>query len=135
MKETGENIMLTFKGVGLLFRGAKVTESVSGPARITTMLGSTVKEGFGAGFRTGLSSVLQFMAIISISLFIMNLLPVPVLDGGLILFSLIETIFGITISPKVRIRVQYIGLAFIAFLFVVAMTGDIHYFIGLFHGK
>ncbi|MBQ7158584.1 MAG: RIP metalloprotease RseP [Treponema sp.] len=135
VKETGSTIALTVKGISLLFKGAKVTESVSGPARITTMLGSTVKEGFSAGFRTGLSSLLQFMALISISLFIMNLLPVPILDGGLILFSLIETIFGISISPKVRIRVQYIGLAFIALLFVVAMTGDIHYFIGLFHGK
>ncbi|MBQ6781263.1 MAG: RIP metalloprotease RseP [Treponema sp.] len=135
VKETGTNIALTVKGISLLFRGAKVTESVSGPARITTMLGSTVKDGFSAGFRTGLSSVLQFMALISISLFIMNLLPIPILDGGLILFSVIEAIFGITISPKWRIRVQYIGLAFIAFLFVVAMAGDIHYFIGLFHEK
>ena len=135
LKETGSNIVLTIKGVSLLFKGAKVTESVSGPARITTMLGSTVKEGFSAGFRTGLSSLLQFMAIISISLFIMNLLPVPILDGGLILFSLIEAIFGISISPKWRIRVQYIGLAFIAFLFIVAMAGDIYYFIGLFHEK
>ena len=135
LKETGSNIGLTFKGVGLLFKGAKVTESVSGPARITTMLGSTVKDGFSAGFRTGLSSLLQFMAIISISLFIMNLLPIPVLDGGLILFSLIEAIFGVSISPKVRIRVQYIGLAFIAILFLVAMAGDLSYFLKVFHEK
>ncbi len=135
LKETGLNIALTFKGISLLFRGAKITESVSGPARITTMLGSTVRDGFSAGFRTGLSSLLQFMALISISLFIMNLLPVPVLDGGLILFSLIEAIFGITISPKVRIRVQYIGLAFIALLFVVAMAGDFTYFAKVFHEK
>ena len=135
VKETGSNIALTFKGIGLLFKGAKVTESVSGPARITTMLGSTVKDGFSAGFRTGMSSLLQFMAIISISLFIMNLLPIPVLDGGLILFSLIEAIFGITISPKVRIRVQYIGLAFIAVLFVIALAGDFTYFARIFHEK
>ena len=65
----------------------------------------------------------------------MNLLPIPVLDGGLILFSLIEAIFGIRISPKWRIRVQYIGLAFIALLFVVALAGDFTYFLRLFHEK
>ena len=92
------------------------------------MLGETVEESFSAGFRTGLSSVLNFVALISISLFIMNLLPIPVLDGGLILFSLIEAIFRIRISPKVRYRVQYIGLAFIAFLFVIAIIGDFNFF-------
>ncbi|MBQ0050659.1 MAG: site-2 protease family protein [Treponema sp.] len=134
-KEVFSTIGLTFKGIGTLFKGVKITESVSGPARITTMLGDTAKSGFSAGFRTGLSSLLQFMAMISISLFIMNLLPIPVLDGFLVLTSLIEAIFGLRVSPKVRNIVQYIGIAIIAFLFVVALTGDFHYFAGLFNAK
>ena len=135
IRETGGTFVLTVKGIGLLFKGASVSETVSGPARITTMLGSTVQDGFRSGFRTGLAALLQFMAVISVSLFMMNLLPVPMLDGGLILFSLIEAVFGTTIPPKVRIRVQYIGLALIAALFAVAMTGDITYFIRKFHEK
>ncbi len=135
IKETGMTFALTVKGIGLLFKGAKVSETVSGPARIVTMLGGTVKDGFGAGFRTGLAALLQFTAIISVSLFMMNMLPVPVLDGGLIFFSLVEAVFGISLSPKLRIRVQYIGLALLAALFVVAMAGDITYFARMFHEK
>ena len=133
--ETGKLIFLTLKGITLLFRGVDLTNAVSGPARITTMLGETVKSGFQAGFRTGLSSVLNFTALISISLFIMNLLPIPVLDGSLILFSLIETIFSISIPPKIRMKAQFAGLAVIAILFVIAITGDIKYFIGLLNEK
>ena len=134
-KETFSMLVATLKGIQSLFKGVKVTEAVSGPARITTMLGDTVKTGFSAGFRTGLSSVLNFIALISISLFLMNLLPIPILDGGLILFSLIESIFRIHISPKVRYSVQYIGLAFIIFMFVIALIGDFNYFMRLFNEK
>lgn len=128
-KETAKILRASLRGIAGLFKGVKITKAVSGPASITTMLGETVKEGFSEGFRTGLSSVLNFVALISISLFIMNLLPVPVLDGGLILFSLIEAVFRIRISPKVRYGVQYVGLAFIAFLFVIAILGDLNFFL------
>lgn len=133
--ETTKMINATFTGIASLFKGVKVTNAVSGPARITTMLGETVKSGFKEGFRNGLCSVLNFVAVISISLFLMNLLPIPILDGGLILFSIIELITGKHISPKVRYVVQYIGLAVIAFLFCLAMVGDFKYFMGLFNAK
>ncbi len=134
-KETGKGIALTIKGISILFKGVDVTEAVSGPARITTMLGSTVKYGFEAGIRNGIVSVLQFMAIISISLFFMNLLPIPILDGSLVLFSLIEGIFRIEISPKIKNKVQYIGLVFIAALFLLALAGDARYILRLFNAK
>ena len=65
-----------------------LTNAVSGPVRITSILGTTVKQGFAAGFKEGVVSTLEFLALISISLFLTNLLPIPVLDGGLILFAL-----------------------------------------------
>ncbi|MBQ3671634.1 MAG: site-2 protease family protein [Treponema sp.] len=130
-RETVNTVSLTFKGISLLFKGASVTESVSGPARITTMLGGTAKAGFAENFRTGICSVLEFMALISVSLFIMNLLPIPILDGYLVLTSLVETFFKVRVSPKVRVVVQYVGFALIALLFAIAMTGDIKYFIGV----
>lgn len=132
--ESVRTLSLTLKSIGLLFRGVKVTEAVSGPARITTMLGETVKTGFSAGFRNGFASLLQFVALISVSLFFMNLLPIPVLDGSLVLFSLIEAVFRIEISPKIKHDVQYIGLVLIAALFVLALTSDIRYFSRFFHG-
>ncbi len=134
-QQTFKMFTASIRGIQSLFKGVKITEAVSGPASITTMLGETVAQSFKTDFRTGLSSILRFVALISISLFIMNLLPVPVLDGGLLLFSLIEGIFRIQISPKIRYVVQYIGLAFIAFIFVIAIIGDFNYFLRLFNEK
>ena len=58
----------------------------------------------------------------------MNLLPIPILDGGLILFALIEAVSRKKIHPKVLYYVQFIGLAFIAILFCIAMFSDFNYF-------
>ena len=130
--EAGKTTALTFKSLGLLFQGIDLTKAVSGPLRITVMLGDTAKTGFSAGFATGIVTVFNFLAIISISLFIMNLLPIPILDGGLILFALIEAITKKQISPRIQYYVQFIGIAFILVLFVFAMFGDISYIINLF---
>ena len=77
-------------------------------------------------------NTLSFMAIISISLGVMNLLPVPVLDGGLILFALIELISRRKLSPKVLYYIQFIGIGFILFMFLIGLNGDIHYFANVF---
>ena len=127
VKETGELVALTFKSIGLLFKGLDVTQAVSGPVRITVMLGDTVQSGFAAGFRAGLTSTLNFLALISVSLFIMNLLPIPVLDGGLILFALIETVIRRPVHPKVMYYTQFIGIAFIIVLFGIALFSDARY--------
>ncbi len=129
LKETMNLTGLTIKSIGLLFKGVDLTQAVSGPARITKMIGETAEAGFKAGFSTGVVSVLNFLALISISLFIMNLLPIPILDGGLILFAIIEFIRKKQIKPKVLYYVQFIGIGLIVILFVIALFSDINYFI------
>ena len=99
------------------------------------MMGQAVKESFGASLKTGIVNTLSFLAVISISLGIMNLLPVPVLDGGLILFALIELVFRRKLSPKILYYIQFVGIAFIAVMFVIGLNGDIHYFINIIKGK
>ena len=134
--ETFKVIKLSFEGIAMLFKGeVKASESVRGPAGITSMLGNVAKSGFHESFRNGIVSVLNFMALISVSLFIMNLLPIPILDGFLVLTSLIEAIFGLKVSPKVRNVVQYAGIALIAGLFMLALSGDFHYFSELLNAK
>ena len=120
--------VLTIKSIGILFKGVDMNNAVSGPARVTEMLGSTVKEGFSEGFKVGFVSLMSLMSIISISLFIMNLLPVPILDGGLILIAFIEIIIRRRVNPRIQYYVQYIGLAFIAILFIIGVKGDIIFF-------
>ena len=124
-----ESTAITIKSIAVLFKGVDLDNAVSGPARVTEMLGSTVKEGFSEGIKYGLISLFSLMSIISISLFIMNLLPVPILDGGLILIAFIEIIIRRRINPRIQYYVQFIGLAFIAFLFIIGVKGDILFFI------
>lgn len=127
--DTFDYISITFKSIGLLFKGVNIKNAVSGPLRVTDLLGSTIQDSFKVSTKIGFINMFQILCIISISLFIMNLLPIPILDGGLILFALIEAIAHKKINPKFQYYIQYIGLAFIVVLFCIGMFGDISYFI------
>jgi regulator of sigma E protease len=117
--ETGKTLALTVKSLALLFRGVDASEAVSGPVRITLMLGEVAK--------AGLTSVAELLSVICVSLFLMNLLPVPILDGGTILFAAFELVTGKPARPKTLYFVQFIGIAFILFVFIFALFGDIRY--------
>lgn len=122
-------IFLTAKGAAALFKGVNLANAVSGPVRITSMIGTAAQQGFSAGMREGIAATLQFLALISISLFLTNLLPVPVLDGGLILFALIEFLARRKLNPKLLYRIQIAGVFIIAALIAVSLAGDILYFL------
>ncbi|MBP5437417.1 MAG: site-2 protease family protein [Treponema sp.] len=128
--KTFNELYVTVKSIGVLFSGVKITKVVAGPVRMTTMIGGAVKAGFKEGLGFGVVSTLEFLALISISLFITNLLPIPILDGGLILFAFIECVFRRKMHPKVLYYIQFIGIAFIALLLVIAIASDFRYFIG-----
>lgn len=119
IKETIKTVSLTLKSIGLLFKGVDLEEAVSGPVRITMMIGEVAQTGF--------AGLAEFLSIICISLFIMNLLPIPVLDGGVILFSIIEMIKGKPLRPKTLYYIQFIGIAFILCIFLLSLFGDIHF--------
>jgi regulator of sigma E protease len=120
----------TFSGLALLFKGIDLTKAVSGPIRITSMLGEVAQSSFSVGFKEGVVSCLNFLAIISISLCIMNLLPIPVLDGGIILFAIWEFLFKKQIPPKVLSGIQLIGVSILIFLMIFATFGDIKFLAG-----
>lgn len=120
----------SLKSIFILFKGIKITNAMAGPAHITTLIGDTVQQGFSESINIGIISTLQLIALISISLFITNLLPVPVLDGGLILFALAEIVTRKKMKPKFLYYIQFVGVAFIAFMLILAITSDLHYFIG-----
>jgi regulator of sigma E protease len=93
------------------------------------MLGETVHEGFREGARIGVISTLELLAFISLSLFLTNLLPVPVLDGGIILFAIIELVTRRKLNPKLLYYIQMVGIAIVGAIIVLALVGDIRYFI------
>ena len=119
-------VSVTAQSIALLFKGIDLKQAVSGPIGITVLLGETAKEGFSAGFSVGVVTVCNFLAVISISLFLMNLLPVPVLDGGLILVAFIELVRCKSIKPKTLYAIQIAGICFIVLIFLLGMFADIN---------
>lgn len=128
--ETVKTISATFRGIGSLFMGVNVLRAVSGPARITWMVGQIASDGFSAGLASGMTASFNFLAVLSIGLFVMNLLPIPILDGGWIVLFVIEAIRRKAAKVKTVLRYQTIGLVAIAALFLMTTVGDILFFSG-----
>jgi regulator of sigma E protease len=127
-KETISTFDATFKGIASLFKGVNLFKALSGPARITYMVGQSATTGFQRSATGGLAMPLNFLAFLSISVFIMNLLPIPALDGGQILMFVVEGIRRRGLSPIAIYRYQAIGAAFILAIFVFASIGDFLFF-------
>ena len=115
--QTWRWIKLTCLVVVKLFQGAVSIKTVGGPIMIGQMTGEIVQESF--------SSIIPFMAIISINLAILNLFPIPILDGGVIVFLLFEMLFRRPISINKRELAQKIGLSILLLLMMVVFYNDI----------
>ena len=127
--EAWNTLTLTLRSFGLLFKGIDLTQAVSGPVRITYMMGDVAAEGFGQSVGSGFRSLANFLALISIALCVMNLLPLPVLDGGMIILCIVEMIRRKPLNPKAASVFQAVGVVFIAGLMLFAVFGDILYLI------
>ncbi|MDP2791618.1 MAG: site-2 protease family protein [Rectinemataceae bacterium] len=130
LKETGATFTMSVKGIGLLFSGVNVLKAVSGPARITYMVGNTAKQSIEASGFSGIPTILSFLAFLSVSLFLMNLLPIPALDGGQILLSITEAVRRKPLRTKTIYRFQFVGAAMIMALFFLATFSDLLFFAG-----
>ncbi len=108
---------LTLRVLGKLVIGEASVKNLSGPITIARYAGITA--------RIGLEQFLGFLAIISISLGVLNLLPVPVLDGGHLFYYLIEIIKGSPVSEAVEVAGQKVGLALLFGLMSLALYNDL----------
>jgi regulator of sigma E protease len=115
--QTWKVIDLTVLSLVKMVQRVVPMDSVGGPIMIAKMAGETAK--------MGASSFLAFMALLSINLGVLNLLPVPVLDGGHLFFFFCELIIGRPVSQKVREYAQQIGLFLLLSLMVLAFYNDI----------
>ena len=100
---------------------------VSGRASLASNVHSpiVIAQYANATAQMGLAAFLSFLAILSLSLGIMNLLPIPVLDGGHLLYYLMELISGRPVSERVLVTGQYVGLALLAALMCFAFYNDL----------
>jgi regulator of sigma E protease len=130
VEESWEILTVTLKGFGLLFQGINLRKAVAGPLRIIYTVGSAAASGFSFGFAQGLAYYFRLLCWLSIVLFIINLLPIPGLDGGQILVFTLEVLRRKPLDPKVIARIQMIGFSFIVLLAVVVTFNDIFLFMG-----
>lgn len=115
--ETRQMTQDTLAMIGRMLSGKASLDNISGPITIARVANSS------AGM--GIAWFLNFLALLSLSLCIMNLLPIPVLDGGHLLYYLIELALGRPMDEQVLEAGQYIGLALLAGLMGLAFYNDI----------
>ncbi|GGA07307.1 RIP metalloprotease RseP [Dyella caseinilytica] len=108
----------TFGMVGKMLSGEASTKNISGIVGIA--------QAANMSAHAGLDRFLEFLGLVSLSLAIINLLPIPILDGGHLLYYLIELIKGSPVSERTMIAGQYVGLALLVTLTVLTFYNDIH---------
>ncbi len=121
-EKTFEMSALTLRILGKMIVGEASVKNLSGPVSIAHYAGKTAS--------IGLSAFLGFMAIISVSLGVLNLLPVPLLDGGHLLYFLIELITGRPPTESFQIAGQQLGLVLLLGLMSIALYNDIVRLVG-----
>lgn len=108
---------LTLDAIGKMLQGAISVKNLSGPI--------TIAKVAGASAESGLESFLNFLAYLSISLGILNLLPIPMLDGGHLMFYFAEAIRGRPVSESVQVIGLKIGMAVLMTLMLLAVYNDL----------
>ena len=103
--------------LGKLLQGALPAKTIGGPLTIVLMAGEQAQQGF--------LYLVTFTAVISINLAILNLLPIPILDGGHLLFAAIEAVRGEPVSVRRREMAQKVGLALLVAIMAFAVWNDI----------
>jgi regulator of sigma E protease len=116
-EKTFDMSMLTLRMLGHMLRGSVSASNISGPISIAQYA------GYSAGI--GLVAFLGYLALISISLGVLNLLPIPILDGGHLLYYMIEFVKGSPVSEQTMMFGQRIGIALLVCVMVLAFYNDL----------
>jgi regulator of sigma E protease len=118
LQSTWDSTRQTFTMIGKMVSGQASTKNLSGVIGIAQVANQSAQ--------MGLPWFLNFLALVSLSLAILNLLPIPVLDGGHLLYYLIELVKGSPVSERTQMIGQYIGLVLLFTLMGLAFYNDIH---------
>jgi regulator of sigma E protease len=115
--KTADYSLMTLKMIGRMIIGKAAIQNLSGPISIAQYAGQSAS--------LGLVQFLKFLAIVSVSLAVLNLLPIPVLDGGHLMFYLVEAIKGSPVSEQTQALCQQIGVFILLSLMALAFFLDI----------
>jgi len=114
---TADFTVLTLESIGKMIAGLLSLQNLSGPITIAKVAGEAA--------RSGLESYLSLLAYLSISLGVLNLLPIPILDGGHLLYYSIEWLRGRPLSMNLQMFGMRIGMAILGCIMVLAFYNDI----------
>ncbi len=117
LSKTWGDTTMTLIAIKKMFEGVISVKNLSGPITIARVASSTIK--------SGLESFLSFLALLSVSLGVLNLLPIPVLDGGHLLYYFVELVRGKPLSEKTQLLGLKIGISLILMLMLVAFYNDL----------
>ena len=116
-QQTYDYAKLTLVALYKMIKGDVSPRNLGGPILIAQMAGQQAQEGLG--------SFLAFIAVLSINLGVLNLLPIPVLDGGHLLFFLVESVIGRPLALRHREMAQQVGIFLLMLLMIYAFYNDI----------
>lgn len=120
------SVKMTYTSLGMLFTGRVSRKDVAGPVGIAVnVVGATYEASKEYGWQSVLLNMLNITLMLSVNLGILNLLPVPALDGGRLVFLLLEVIRGKPVPPEKEGIVHFIGLVFFMILMVFIFFNDL----------
>ena len=120
------SVKATYKSLGMLVRGRVSREDVAGPVGIAVnVVGKTYDTAKDYGWQSVAVSMMNIVLMLSVNLGILNLLPIPALDGGRLVFLFLEVIRGKPIPPEKEGMVHFVGLMFFMVLMVVVFFNDL----------
>lgn len=124
------NVKNTYKSLGMLLSGQISRRDVAGPVGIANMVGQTYEQARQYGWKDVLVNMMNITLMLTVNLGILNLLPIPALDGGRLVFLFLEVIRGKPIPPQKEGMVHFIGLMFFMVLMALIFFNDLA---NLFH--
>ena len=112
-----DNAALIFQVFGRLVRREASLKQLNGPVGIVAISGQAYEAGW--------ATLLTFMALISLNLGVLNILPIPILDGGVILLLIIESLMGRDLSLRMKERIVQASFVFLLMLTVIVLYNDV----------
>ncbi len=120
------SVKATYKSLAMMLQGRVSRQDVAGPVGIAVnVVGKTYDEAKDYGWQSVLLSMLNITLMLSVNLGILNLLPIPALDGGRLVFLLVEIFRGKPVPPEKEGMVHFVGLMFFMVLMVVVFFNDL----------
>lgn len=115
----------TVSSLGLLFKGGVQLDDMSGPVGVVDAIGTTYQESRDEGAFYVWMNLLNIAILLSANLGVMNLLPIPALDGGRLIFLIVEAIRRRRVEPELEAKIHFAGLMLLMLLMVVVMFNDV----------